>query len=864
MTFVLAQLEFAQPSRLIVLALLPALLWLAVRGRREKPIWQRLTSGGLHCLVVTLLCVAWASPGVRTPNERRFVVFVADQSASCAKDAKAAGEHFIEQALAGRKQHRGRRLDFAGQPGSLASLTAAEAGEWEASASDLASAIALAEAACPPDHVPQIMLLSDGLETRRRVLATAAAAEIPISIVPLAAFADPEFAVEQIALPLRNAAGEAFEVSVTIAANHEDSVAVKLYRDSELIAQQQLDVTAGRVEWQTRATLASGQREAVFRAVIEGGNDRYTENNSRSGVVLADEPAQVLIVDSEPAAATHLRQSLAGVGLAVEVVSPPQLPQAASALARYRLIVLSDVSATTLGPARLAALDRFVRSGGGLMAVGGEDAFGAAAYELTALEKMLPVVATEQPVEKQKSLALVLVVDKSLSMKQERRLSLAKEAAKKVVDVLQPVDQAGVLAFGNDSQWVSPLGVLDDKDEVLARIDRLEASGLTNLYPALQRAYLALSQADADSRHAILLTDGVPSPGDFDEIAAQMAAAGITVSTVSLGPGADQTILQDIARIARGKHHHADDPNDLPQILERETRSAASRVTASQYQPIVHRRLPGLDMSTAPPLLGYVATRYKPGAELLLLAGEGDPLLAWWRYGRGVAMVLTTDVKDRWGKRWQSWPGYDDFWRRLAKHAMRPPAPSRAVISVVQRDERLSVSVDAVAGSEETPNNETTAWLNGAVGTLKLRPIQKKAGAAEDRSVPLIQTAPGRYTATLEVPQCEAFVLTAVVGRNGETLARQQRGFATAYAEEFRLRPADEEKLRAIAATSGGQYDPEPTSVFAPDGRSVDVVQPLWPYVLIAALLVYLVDLGVRRIRAEDVQETVQQTRKAA
>ena len=41
----------------------------------------------------------------------------------------------------------------------------------------------------------------------------------------------------------------------------------------------------------------------------------------------------------------------------------------------------------------------------------------------------------------------------------------------------------------------------------------------------------------------------------------------------------------------------------------------------------------GIDFDTAPPLLGYVATKSKDTSEVLLESKRKDPILARWQYG---------------------------------------------------------------------------------------------------------------------------------------------------------------------------------------------------------------------------------------
>jgi len=68
------------------------------------------------------------------------------------------------------------------------------------------------------------------------------------------------------------------------------------------------------------------------------------------------------------------------------------------------------------------------------------------------------------------------------------------------------------------------------------------------------------------------------------------------------------------------------------------------------------------------------------------------------------------------------------------------------------------------------------------------------------------------------------------------------------YPDELRLPPAND-LLRRVAETTGGVFRPEPASVFAPDGRTVHRVAPLWTWLLLAALLLFVADVALRRLR---------------
>src|SRR5205823_5672529 len=101
----------------------------------------------------------------------------------------------------------------------------------------------------------------------------------------------------------------------------------------------------------------------------------------------------------------------------------------------------------------------------------------------------------------------------------ERNIDLAKEALRRAVRMLGPRDQVGVLVFHDTSRWIWPLSPVTDQEKIIARIDTIEAAGGTNMYPPLEKAYLALRESYADVKHIIVTTDGIGTPGDFDGLA---------------------------------------------------------------------------------------------------------------------------------------------------------------------------------------------------------------------------------------------------------------------------------------------------------------------------------------------------------
>src|SRR5437868_8805938 len=101
-----------------------------------------------------------------------------------------------------------------------------------------------------------------------------------------------------------------------------------------------------------------------------------------------------------------------------------------------------------------------------------------------------------------------------------------------------------------------------------------------------------------------------------------MSDAKITVSTVAVGTTADRDLLADIAKWGNGRTYYLVDPSKVPQIFIDETQLAkGSALREDPFVPTVKKNIEsfkGIDWTAAPPLLGYVATRPKNAAEVLL------------------------------------------------------------------------------------------------------------------------------------------------------------------------------------------------------------------------------------------------------
>ncbi len=837
------QLELTRPAWLLGLIVLPVLAYYYYRSLADFPRLQRIASLTVRSFIALVLVLALCGLTLLKPTRDKYVVFAFDRSLSVGDESQGEVASFIDRALQNTGPHRAGFLDFAARPGAMtedrAKNSAGPPAEFDRQGTNLAAAIEAAAAAIPPDYVPQIVIFSDGNQTEGDAVKAALEARIPVSTVTLKTRLDPEVQVSAVTVPAQVREGEPFYVEVVVDSNHDDEGTIEVFRGAHKVIDQRQKLKQGENKFRFQQSIEH-ERLAEYAVRIRGlSQDTLLDNNAESGLVFTAGKPRVLLIDSDPKLVQQLVWALEQEEIDADVRPPQGMPDNLTDLQNYELLVLSNVPATALSQRQMEVTRTWVQDlGGGFMMLGGEQSFGLGGYYKTAIEEILPVRSDFEKEKEKPSLAMVLVIDKSGSMGGEK-IELAKTAAKSAAELLGSSDKIGVIAFEGESFWISEVQPASNKSRIIDDISRIEAGGGTVMYPAMEEAYQALQATVAKLKHVIILTDGISSPGDFEGLATTMAGARITVTTVGIGQGADTNLLEQIARVGQGRYYFTDDPSAVPQIFAKETVTASkSAINEQPFVPQIVRptqALADIDFESAPFLLGYVMTRPKPTCEFILASERGDPLLAWWRYGLGMTVAFTSDAKSRWAAEWLTWPEFSKFWAQVVRHTMRKNEAKGVTVDVQRKGARATVTVDAIDPSGRFLNQAET----------EMTVIDPQLG---NRKIALTQIAPGRYSGQFDTPHSGAYHLDLTQKQDGRVLYHQSRGLAVGYADELRLKPANEELLATLARVSGGVAATEPEQVFAETTRTAPRATPLWPWLVLAAAALLVLDVALRRI----------------
>jgi Ca-activated chloride channel family protein len=836
-------LTLAHPRWLVLLASAPFLTIAAVLSVTEAPARRRALSTALRYSFLTLVALALAGPSLGRDETAVSLVALVDVSASIT-DAQLAEE---ERALAvvgtsartRRPPATVRVVRFAAEPEEIAGSPIGRSANVQET--DIGLALGLAAGLQEPGRVPRVLLLSDGRATRGQ----AAARGGRIFWQRPAGSAPADVAVLDLAAPDEIRPQASFDLEVRLGASHPGSARLRLSETREgRVNASERTVAFGAgvtpVRWPVRLE-RSGR--TLFRVQILQADGNARPENDTGVLAVAPRPRpRALVLEARAASAAPFVRALEAQGIEVD----SRAPRAAGPLEPYDLVVLSDVARGALPPALQAALGEHVNRGGGLLVGGGPESFGSGGYGGTPLAALLPVRQDPTDQRKDATLALALVIDRSGSMSGPK-MDLTKEAARGTAQMLAPDDLISVIVFDSQAHPVVRLQPASNRQRILSDIAQIRASGGTNILPGLREAFDQLFAARARKKHVILLSDGQSPYEGIPELVDDAAAARITVSAVGVGEGADQTLLQMIASRGGGRFYHTRDPASIPQIFTRETaevsRSSVIEEPTRMRASGRAEALGGLSLETAPPLRGYSRVRGRPEAEVLLSTGQGDPLLARWQVGLGQVAVWTSDLASRWSAELARWSSFPKLWGQLARTLMRRGAANHFTIAAHLEGDRALARIDAVGGDDQP--------LGGLGGDLEVLAVSADGEQASPQRVPLREAAPGVYQADAPAGGPGALLLTArLADARGVPVAEAEGRLAIPFAPELQPEANDARGLsllEALGAASGGGPATTPEVVLDAGRDRVRSEQPWRTPMLLAAILLFLADVALRR-----------------
>ena len=864
--------DFSQPHLLPLFLLLP-LFWLwQWRTFRRLPT---LVSLLLHSVVLALLILAVAGLHTLRPGTASIPLLFLDLSQSLTAPQRQWMQETIEQQL--RPEAETPTIVFAGSAQQVSwreakAMLAQPPDELTPNATNLKQALTLLLDETPNRHV---YLFTDGWEVSEHDSPTTEKSDenelgvralFPLlkerqlkmyPFLPPPPATVPNIAIQRFGVPQAANGGETVQARIALENTNPRPVRgeLKVTENGRVVWQQPLTLTPGASVFTHPIAFPETDNgliplRAVFTPSAAPEDTIQPDNQATAWISLTAREKEILLLSARAQDNRYLARVLTTRGLGTTAVD---LPATIPPLSSFRSVILNNVARNKLPASVASELDNYVRQGGGLVMIGGEESLGLGGYKGSEIEQVLPVTVTP-PQKEEHTTAVVLVVDTSGSMRRESKLLYAKEGIRAVARNLKDRDFFGVIGFDTEPFPVIPVQRMGSvRGDIDSRLERLVPSGGTFLLPALEEAKRQLERQPATRKHMIVLTDGETGGSGseyLDLVSVMNRELKITISSIAVGEEPNLRLLSRIADYGGGAFHHTTTPENLPDLfvgeMRQEKKPEEKTMVEKDLAPIANPGSPilqSLENRTFPTIKGYVATEAKPGARTdisLPANGKRPPLLASWSYGRGKSVAFTSDANGRWSAPWVSWDGFGKFWEQAVRWTLGENSKSsdkaenqtrpHFSVELGHNNDGLVIDVFSYGPSEE--GKAAFARITGP--------------SSADASLSLQRLAPGHYQGVYQTTKSGDYRVDVTLpnGENlgplGYTLPRQNN-----IAEVPQPQP-NTLLLEALVTATGGAVNPDPTSLVLP----VAAPEPhsLLPYLIPLAMAVYFLELLIRRL----------------
>ena len=859
------QIPWVWPVILILLLVLAAEWYLAQRRLGVGPRQWKVATG-MRVMVALALLATLFNPGWSRSTNEVGAVFLIDSSDSLGPAGRAAAVAYVRDALRERPDgDLGGVVSF-GRDARLETLVDDDPDfggltvRVDATGTDLAAALRLGAAAAPGDSRKRLILISDGRATTGDVIDEAErlkADGIPVDVVIIDPPRGTDLAVAGIDVPPVARNGEAVEVTVRVSSPAETTARIELRREGTVIGSQDVALQPGENPV-TFIDTADGTGVLRYDVEVTGLADAVTANNLGYAAVPVSGAEKVLVVDGGGSAdARDFASALVASGLPVDI-TPVDRVGGVDDLTQYASIVLVNVDARDLGDVQTTALTAAVRDlGRGLLVVGGSHTYALGGYRDSQLEEILPVVSEILDPLRRQTVAEVLAIDTSGSMgachcAEEpvngldggnrfdggvNKTDIAKNATARAIAALGSTDEVGVLSINNRDRWVIDLQPRPSQEVINDGLSQLEPDGPTEVQNSLRTAAEELRKSEANLKHIIFFSDGFTEPRNLAQLAddaADLREEGITVSVVATGEGA-AVELERIADAGGGRFYPGRDLSEIPDLIVQEA-VLASRdfVNEGDFLPIITSNSATVrNLSSSPPLSGYIATTAKPTARVDLRIGpDEDPLLASWQIGLGRVSTWASDSGERWGSAWNAWDSSPDFWAAVVKDTFPTAGDGGGVIASIDGDQ-LSLRIEGVDD-----------WADDATATVRV-----SGPDGEGTDVVLERLDGSTFAAVVSVEEAGTYAIGGAVSSDDETVWSGIGLTTRSYPAEYAPTPLGDDLMTRLANLTGGRTDPLAVEVFDPTNTVAGSSRiDLAKWLLLLSLLLWPIAVAVSRL----------------
>lgn len=702
----------------------------AVAVKKQNANGHNIASLALHIIIAVLIAFTAAGTTIITTVTETNVYVLADVSYSANKNLDTVDEYInrLGGSLPGNSKMGvicfGKDYKLITRLGHRFS-TVKNSGVDD-SQTDIVNALGYAGTLFRADVVKHVVVITDGKQTYegdsnslKRAADALVAKNIKVHAIylddnikmvedegtaPLAmqrATVSKEVQISGVEYSPRVYAGRMETLEVQVQSNCETQATLSLFRENELVAERAAQITRGSnsVSFNELYTGAAGEYE--YDVTIEADGDDNNFNNSYSFTQTVSDSLNVLLLTERRDDYSAIR-SFCGENAVIDAyINDYDIPVSVEALCAYDEIIISNYDITKLSDSYCTTFIKNIETvvslfGKSLITIGDTGISSENRIDITDFEDMLPVNFGNN---NQESKLYTIVIDASRSMSKLGKLSIAKKAAIKLIDMLNEDDEVCVVSFYGDYDPVQiPPTSVANKEYIKQQINSIQPMQGTYLGNGLIQAFNAIKDFNYGEKQVMLISDGMSSTLEADDpeaVVRNMYANNIYTSVIDVGRSnvsakvdSDAiTLLKNLAVIGNGEYFFADTEDLLENAVFKELDMQVNEKIINDFSTVNVTRPRDEYISQfaekitneKPYVQGFINGKKRDSANNVLSVtyqkpngGSVEvPLFSYWARGNGRVASFTSDIAGDWIAQWQEPDGiYDMFFESMFEHCL--------------------------------------------------------------------------------------------------------------------------------------------------------------------------------------------------
>ena len=666
--------------------------------------------------------------------------------------------------------------------------------------------------------------------------------------------------------------GQGTEAIAYLQSNTATTAVVNVEKDGEIVDTMTVELTPGQNDFTfTLDTTAAGTFD--YTLTVSDENDDLLLNNSYSFTQTVTDKRKVLFITAETTDEKNAEELFGGDDVDLEIKKYDgkkklKVPTTIEALCEYDQIILSNINI----PDQVEGYTQFIDNLNVAVSIYGKSllTFGDLqlqtktdnAEDLTNLEDMLPV----QYGMRNDATLFGVVIDVSRSMNSKGKMQTAKDAALFMIDQFTPQDGIIIVSYSAAGELVMSMRNADEKGKQLARehINALTPIQGTYVAGGLERMRVEMNSHDFANKQVLLIGDSMQASAttqgaSAQNVAKQMYAEGIRVSTLNIDNEKDEGGFKQIASSGKGKYYKGFTEADLKSVLEDSLvenlmGTVVQTTKTVDVQLATDAVLKGI--TSFNPIKGYICSKAKGDAVVVLTfdheTADGTktkmPLYSYRDCGKGKVATFNSKIGGNWVTDFLDKKG-EQAGMKLFYNMLIENTPTERIDTPCL----YTVTPDSNTTIEVVPNDIRKAT------TVEVK-ITTPSGQEELHT---LRFDGSRHVATIE---------TLEIGKYAVEISYLNNGEPEIINTTFMI-PYIKEHDRFVGYSAGMLYDlVDERGIVSWDGEDIrfdanedEIETYVYSFVvplMIACVSLFIVDVFVRKIRWSDIKSLFVRTNK--